>query len=202
MIKGRIPESREITALQAEKYLQKAEECIKFGRLDHLKKIIELKLANGEENQVNIKIPDKAEEIEAAIKGSVSSMADVKEAAGSGLGLLDLAAALLKMHIGEETTDINIEDKIYEYRGDERRSGQGRNGHEKDGYSRTGYGRGSYGRDDYGKGGYKKSGYTNYSSTKSRGKIDAKDAEKRNRDKVTADRNGKSYKSTKKLGRK
>lgn len=74
------------------------------------------------------------------------------------------------MHIGEETTDINIEDKIYEYRGDERRNSQGRNGY--------------------------------YNNTKGRGKLDTKDAEKRNRDKVTADRNGKAYKSTKKLGRK
>lgn len=147
MIKGRIPKSREITALQAEKYLEKAEECIKFGRLDNLKKIIELKLTKEGENQENA-------------KAATDSYSDI----------IELAAALLKMHIGEETTDINIEDKIYEYRGDERRNSRGRNGY--------------------------------YNSTKGRGKLDAKDAEKRNRDKVTADRNGKAYKSTKKLGRK
>ncbi len=198
MIKGRIPQSREITALQAEKYLEKAEECIKFGKLDHLKRIIELRFnkegesqessdmcRKAEENQENINTHDKAEGIEAAFSRS---------------DIIELAAALLKLHIGEETTDINIEDKIYEYRGDERRSSHGRNGYGKDDYGRTGYGRGGYGRDD-GKGSYKKGGYSNYGSGRNRSRTDVKDAEKRNREKVTADKNGKAYKSTKKLGR-
>lgn len=197
MIKGKIPQSREITALQAEKYLEKAEECIKFGKLDHLKKVIELRFnkagesqessdmcRKAEENQENINTHDKAEGIEAAFSRS---------------DIIELAAALLKLHIGEETTDINIEDKIYEYRGDERRSSHGRNGYGKDDYGRTGYGRG-YGRDD-GKGSYKKGGYSNYGSGRNRSRTDVKDAEKRNREKVTADKNGKAYKSTKKLGR-
>lgn len=198
MIKGKIPQSREITALQAEKYLEKAEECIKFGKLDHLKRIIELRFnkagdsqessdmcRKAEENQENINTHDKAEGIEAAFSRS---------------DIIELAAALLKLHIGEETTDINIEDKIYEYRGDERRSSHGRNGYGKDDYGRTGYGRGGYGRDD-GKGSYKKGGYSNYGSGRNRSRTDVKDAEKRNREKVTADKNGKAYKSTKKLGR-
>lgn len=198
MIKGKIPQSREITALQAEKYLEKAEECIKFGKLDHLKKVIELRFnkagesqessdmcRKAEENQENINTHDKAEGIEAAFSRS---------------DIIELAAALLKLHIGEETTDINIEDKIYEYRGDERRSSHGRNGYGKDDYGRTGYGRGGYGRDD-GKGSYKKGGYSNYGSGRNRSRTDVKDAEKRNREKVTADKNGKAYKSTKKLGR-
>lgn len=198
MIKGKIPQSREITALQAEKYLEKAEECIKFGKLDHLKKVIELRFnkegesqessdmcRKAEENQENINTHDKAEGIEAAFSRS---------------DIIELAAALLKLHIGEETTDINIEDKIYEYRGDERRSSYGRNGYGKDDYGRTGYGRGGYGRDD-GKGSYKKGGYSNYGSGRNRSRTDVKDAEKRNREKVTADKNGKAYKSTKKLGR-
>ena len=198
MIKGKIPQSREITALQAEKYLEKAEECIKFGKLDHLKRIIELifnkegesqessdMCRKAEENQENINTHDKAEGIEAAFSRS---------------DIIELAAALLKLHIGEETTDINIEDKIYEYRGDERRSSHGRNGYGKDDYGRTGYGRGGYGRDD-GKGSYKKGGYSNYGSGRNRSRTDVKDAEKRNREKVTADKNGKAYKSTKKLGR-
>lgn len=198
MIKGKIPQSREITALQAEKYLEKAEECIKFGKLDHLKRIIELRFnkagesqessdmcRKAEENQENINTHDKAEGIEAAFSRS---------------DIIELAAALLKLHIGEETTDINIEDKIYEYRGDERRSSYGRNVYGKDDYGRTGYGRGGYGRDD-GKGSYKKGGYSNYGSGRNRSRTDVKDAEKRNREKVTADKNGKAYKSTKKLGR-
>lgn len=198
MIKGKIPQSREITALQAEKYLEKAEECIKFGKLDHLKRIIELRFnkagesqessdmcRKAEENQENINTHDKAEGIEAAFSRS---------------DIIELAAALLKLHIGEETTDINIEDKIYEYRGDERRSSYGRNGYGKDDYGRTGYGRGGYGRDD-GKGSYKKGGYSNYGSGRNRSRTDVKDAEKRNREKVTAGKNGKAYKSTKKLGR-
>lgn len=198
MIKGKIPQSREITALQAEKYLEKAEECIKFGKLDHLKKVIELRFnkagesqessdmcRKAEENQENINTHDKAEGIEAAFSRS---------------DIIELAAALLKLHIGEETTDINIEDKIYEYRGDEKRSSHGRNGYGKDDYGRTGYGRGGYGRDD-GKGSYKKGGYSNYGSGRNRSRTDVKDAEKRNREKVTADKNGKAYKSTKKLGR-
>ncbi|MFG6325808.1 MAG: DEAD/DEAH box helicase [Lachnospiraceae bacterium] len=198
MIKGKIPQSREITALQAEKYLEKAEECIKFDKLDHLKRIIELRFnkegesqessdmcRKAEENQENINTHDKAEGIEAAFSRS---------------DIIELAAALLKLHIGEETTDINIEDKIYEYRGDERRSSHGRNGYGKDDYGRTGYGRGGYGRDD-GKGSYKKGGYSNYGSGRNRSRTDVKDAEKRNREKVTADKNGKAYKSTKKLGR-
>lgn len=193
MIKGKIPQSREITALQAEKYLEKAEECIKFGKLDHLKKVIELRFnkagesqessdmcRKAEENQENINTHDKAEGIEAAFSRS---------------DIIELAAALLKLHIGEETTDINIEDKIYEYRGDERRSSHGRNGYGKDDYGRTGYGR------DDGKGSYKKGGYSNYGSVRNRSRTDVKDAEKRNREKVTADKNGKAYKSTKKLGR-
>ena len=181
MIKGKIPQSREITALQAEKYLEKAEECIKFGKLDHLKKVIELRFnkagesqessdmcRKAEQNQENINTHDKAEGIEAAFSRS---------------DIIELAAALLKLHIGEETTDINIEDKIYEYRGDERRSSHGRNGYGKDDYGRTGYGRGGYGRDD-GKGSYKKGGYSNYGSGRNRSRTDVKDAEKRNREKV------------------
>lgn len=165
MIKGNIPQSSEITSLQAEKYLEKAGECIKLGKLDHLKKVIELKL------------------IEADGKYTVE----------------DLAAALLKLHIGEETTDINIEDKIYEYRMDERRGSQG-----KGGYGRDAYGR-SYGKGGSSKGGYGRSysnGYSDYDGKRSRGRLDAKDVEKRNRDNVNAERNGKAYKSTKKLGKK
>lgn len=169
MIKGRIPQSREITALQAEKYLEKAEGYIKSGKLDHLKSIIELRFIKPEENQAN---------------AGAGEMTD---------SITELAAALLKMHIGEETTDINIEDKIYEYRSDDRRNSRGRNG----------YGRGSYNKNkgDYGRGGYGNSSYNDYNSGR-RSRIDSRDAEKRNRDKVTSDRNGKAYKSTKKLGRK
>ena len=171
MTKGRIPESREITALQAEKYLEKAEECIKPGKLDHLRKIIEMRLTDGSE-------------------------------AGEKLSILDLAAALLKLHIGEETTDINIEDKIYEYRSDERKGSQGKSSYGRDSYGRGGYGKVSYGRDD-GKDSRRRGSYTNYDSKKSRSRQESRDVERRSRDKVTVDRNGKAkaYKSTKKLGK-
>ena len=198
MIKGKIPQSREITALQAEKYLEKAEECIKFGKLDHLKKVIELRFNKAGESQESSDMCRKAEENQENI--NTHNKAEGIEAAFSRSDIIELAAALLKLHIGEETTDINIEDKIYEYRGDERRSSHGRNGYGKDDYGRTGYGRGGYGRDD-GKGSYKKGGYSNYGSGRNRSRTDVKDAEKRNREKVTADKNGKAYKSTKKLGR-
>lgn len=201
MIKGKIPQSREITALQAEKYLEKAEEYINLGKLDHLKKIIEIRLINKEDNK------DNTGTAETAAKAEVVQAYNDEKADGRSYSITDLAAALLKMHIGEETTDINIEDRIYEYRGDERRNSRGRGGFGNDSYVRGGYGKGSYGRggygrSDYGKGGYGKSSYTDYNSGRSKGKIEAKDVEKRNRDKVTADRNGKAYKSTKKLGRK
>ncbi len=193
MIKGNIPQSREITALQAEKYLEKAEECIKFGKLDHLKRIIELRFNKAGESQESTDTFNVTGENQESA-GTHDKIAGI-EADLSLSDIIELAAALLKLHIGEETTDINIEDKIYEYRGDERRSSHGRNGYGKDDYGRTGYGR------DDGKGSYKKGGYSNYGSVRNRSRTDVKDAEKRNREKVTADKNGKAYKSTKKLGR-
>ncbi len=164
MIKGKIPSGREITALQAEKYLDKAEEYINSGKLDHIRKIIELKLMEKEEVY----------------------------------SVMDIAAALLKLQIGEETTDINIEEKIYEFHIDERKRSRG--GYENDGYNRNGYGKGNYGKNGYGRDNHGRGKYTEHKGDRSGN--DTRDANRRNRDKMSSERNGKAFKSTKKLGKK
>lgn len=171
MVKGHLPESREITAIQSEKHLSKAKAYMDEGNLLHIRDIIE--------NYI-----DKSEE---------------------PVDMIDLAAALLKMHIGEETTDIHIEDKIYDYRSQDRNRPQYR-GERYGGYGNYGN-RGNGGESNQRRGSFGKAYGSRYNDSN---KYSVKDRDGRVMEESKRRRDGYShggysdvaYKSTRKFGKK
>lgn len=159
MLEGKLPGGSEITAIQAEKYIEEAKKHIADDRVARVKNIVEYEIAKGE------------------------------------ITAEELAAALLRMHIGEETTDINIEEKFYEFRGEGRRrrdfgaqnGGAGRRSSYRPNDGRRGDGR----RNDRG-----------YRSQVKNGSRGAAGDFTRNADGVSPSREARAYKSTRKFGKK